>query len=162
PNGDPLVLVAQGASRTFNPSLPQSVVDRALERDHASASAEFLAQFRNDLESFVPLGVVQACVGDYVEVSPRDNVTYFSYVDRSGGGSAWFVLAVSHAEEDDRLVVDAIREIRPPFSPQAVIEEYAALLKTYRIRLVVGDRYAGEFPREIFHKLGIAYKCSDK
>ena len=38
PDGDPLILVAQGTSRDFNPSLPQSVVDRALERDHAAAS----------------------------------------------------------------------------------------------------------------------------
>jgi hypothetical protein len=44
--GDPLILVAQGASQTFNPTLPESVVDRALERDAASASAEYLAQFR--------------------------------------------------------------------------------------------------------------------
>ena len=33
PAGDPLILVAHGASRTFNPSLPQSVVDRALDRE---------------------------------------------------------------------------------------------------------------------------------
>jgi hypothetical protein len=44
--GDPLILVAKGASRDFNPSLPQSVVDRALERDPASACAEFLGEFR--------------------------------------------------------------------------------------------------------------------
>src|SRR5262249_4049510 len=31
--GDPLILVAHGASRTLNPSLPQRVVDRALEKD---------------------------------------------------------------------------------------------------------------------------------
>ena len=35
PAGDPLILVAQGSSRAFNPTLPQSVVDRALERDAA-------------------------------------------------------------------------------------------------------------------------------
>ena len=34
-DGDPLILVAQGASRDFNPSLSQSVVDRALERDRS-------------------------------------------------------------------------------------------------------------------------------
>ena len=62
PDGDPLILVAQGTSRDFNPSLPQSVVDRALERDHASASAEYLAQFRTDIEGFVSFEVVQACV----------------------------------------------------------------------------------------------------
>src|SRR6478736_3532479 len=33
PSGDPSILVAQGTSRTFNPSLPQSIVDRAMERD---------------------------------------------------------------------------------------------------------------------------------
>ena len=37
--GDPRILVAQGASRELNPSLPQSVVDRAMDRDPASAGA---------------------------------------------------------------------------------------------------------------------------
>ena len=46
PTGDPRILVAKGASRDFNPSLPQSVVDRAVERDAAAASAEYLGQFR--------------------------------------------------------------------------------------------------------------------
>lgn len=60
--GDPLILVAQGASRDFNPSLPQRVVDRAMERDPASAAAEYLAQFRTDIESFVAREAVEACV----------------------------------------------------------------------------------------------------
>jgi hypothetical protein len=55
PEGHPLVLVAQGASRDFNPTLPQSVVDRALERDRASALAEYGAQFRVDIEAFISL-----------------------------------------------------------------------------------------------------------
>jgi hypothetical protein len=33
PTGDPLVLVVRAASRVLNPTLPQSVVDRARERD---------------------------------------------------------------------------------------------------------------------------------
>ena len=41
--GDPLILVAHGPSRTLNPSLPQRVVDRALEKDRARATAEYLA-----------------------------------------------------------------------------------------------------------------------
>ena len=46
-DGDPLILVARGASRIFNPTLQQRVVDRALARDHAAAAAEYLAQFRS-------------------------------------------------------------------------------------------------------------------
>ena len=59
--GDPLILVAKGASRDFNPSLPQSVVDRALERDPASACAEFLGEFRSDLQAYVSGEIVEAC-----------------------------------------------------------------------------------------------------
>ena len=53
----------------------------------------------------------------------------------------------------------ATREVRPPFSPEAVIDDFAILLKTYRISKVTGDRYAGEFPRELFRKRGIEYRC---
>jgi hypothetical protein len=62
PDSDPSILVVQGSSREFNPTLPQSVVDRALERDHAAASAEYLAIFRSDIESFVSREAVEACI----------------------------------------------------------------------------------------------------
>ena len=39
----------------------------------------------------------------------------------------------------------------------AVVDDFAALLKSYRVSRVTGDRYAGEFPRELFRKHGIAY-----
>ena len=38
-----------------------------------------------------------------------------------------------------------------------VVHDFAALLKSYRMSRVTGDRYAGEFPRELFRKHGIAY-----
>jgi len=161
PNGDQLILVAQGASRDFNPSLPQSVIDRALERDRAAASAEYLAQFRTDIESFVSFEVVTACVGDYFEMAPLTKYRYSAFTDPSGGSSDSFTLAISH-REGDRIFIDAIREVRPPFSPDAVIKEFSVLLKSYRITRVYGDRYAGEFPRQQFRKLGIEYWCSDK
>jgi hypothetical protein len=161
PDGDPLVLVAQGASRTFNQTLPQSVVDRALERDRSSAEAEYMAQFRSDIETFVSFEVVEACIGDHVEMAPLSTLSYFGFVDPSGGSADSFTLAISHAD-GERAVIDAVREITPPFSPDAVIEEYAALLKSYRVTSVTGDRYAGEFPRELFRKAGIQYVCAEK
>jgi hypothetical protein len=57
------ILVVKGASREFNPSLPQSVIDRAMNRDPIAASAEYLAEFRSaDAESFITRAAVQACV----------------------------------------------------------------------------------------------------
>lgn len=161
PHGDPLILVAQGTSRDFNPSLPQSVVDRALERDRAAASAEFLGQFRNDIEGFVSYEIVQACVGDHAEMAPLPRHSYHAFVDPSGGSADSFTLAISH-RDGERIVVDATREVRPPFSPEAVINDFAELIKSYRVFSVTGDRYAGEFPRELFFKRGISYVCSEK
>jgi hypothetical protein len=43
-----------------------------------------------------------------------------------------------------------------------VVGEFAALIKSYGLRSVTGDRYAGEYPRELFRKLGIAYELSDR
>jgi hypothetical protein len=160
PDGDPLILVAQGSSRDFNPSLPQSVVDRALERDPAAASAEYLAQFRTDIESFVSYEVVQACIGGHFEMAPISGQRYVAFVDPSGGSADSFTMAIGH-RDGECAVIDAAREQRPPFSPEAVIDDLATLLKTYRISKVTGDHYAGEFPRELFRKRGIAYDCAE-
>jgi hypothetical protein len=160
-NGDPRILVAQGTSRDFNPELSQSVIDRAMERDRAHATAEYLAQFRSDIESFVSFEVVRACLGDYVEAAPIAKFGYTAFCDPSGGSADSFTMAISH-REGERIFIDAIREIQPPFSPEAVINEFAALCKQYRVSRIVGDKYAGDFPRELFRKRGIEYRCSDK
>ena len=41
-----------------------------------------------------------------------------------------------------------------------VVEEFAALLKSYGISRVTGDAYAGEWPRERFASHGITYDVS--
>src|SRR5258708_5153133 len=154
--GDPLILVAHGATRALNPSLPQRVVDRALEKDRARATAEYLAQFRTDVEGFVALEAVEACTGDYREMLPAANNYYRAFTDPSGGSDDSFALAISHKSKD-RIIIDAIREARPPFSPDAVVDDFAALLKAYDVTKVVGDHYGGEFVKEPFRKHGIAY-----
>jgi hypothetical protein len=55
-----------------------------------------------------------------------------------------------------------VREFKPPFSPDSVVGEMAALLKSYRISRVTGDRYAGEWSRERFLKHGINYEVSKR
>jgi hypothetical protein len=47
------VLVWQAPTRVMNPSVPQSFIDAETEKDPASASAEYGALFRTDLEAFV-------------------------------------------------------------------------------------------------------------
>ena len=156
-DNDP-VLVWQAPTQTMNPTIPQRVIDEAFERDPADAEAEYFAQFRSDIEG--NRDAVDACVdvGTY-ERPPSPGLKYVAFTDPSGGSSDSFTVAHKDA---DTLFLDAIREVRPPFSPEAVISEYASLLKSYRITKVTGDRYAGEFPRELFRKFNITYQLADR
>jgi hypothetical protein len=161
PDGAPSVLVAKGTTRDFNASIAQSEIDSALERDRARNTAELLAEFRADLESYVSLEVIECCLGSYYEIPPSASTTYYGYADPSGGSKDSFALAIAH-RDGDGVVIDCVREIRPPFLPEAVIAEYATLLKSYGCMKVHGDRYGGEFPREQFQKRGVRYEVSDK
>jgi hypothetical protein len=158
----PSVLVWRAATRVMNPTVKASVIDEATERDPASVAAEWLAEFRTDIESFVSREAVEACIAyDVRERPPRSNLRYHGFVDPSGGSADSMTLAVAH-REDDVIIIDAIRERKPPFSPQDVVAEFSALLKTYRISKIFGDCYAGEWPRERFREHGITYEPSEK
>ena len=156
-------LVWQADTRTMNPSTPQRVIDAEIERDPASAAAEYGARFRSDIEAFVNLEVVNACVSAGVyERPPRPGQRYFGFVDPSGGsGTDSFTLAVSH-RDGDSLFLDSIREAKPPLSPEGIVSEFSDLLKSYGIRKIFGDRYAGMWPVEQFRKHGITYEQSAK
>jgi hypothetical protein len=53
-------LWAKGTSRDFNPELSQKFVDKALERDPEANRAEYLAEFRTDVESLLTQESIQA------------------------------------------------------------------------------------------------------
>ena len=159
---DSPVLVWQADTKTMNPTVPQSVIDEAIERDPANAEAEYGAKFRSDVETFVAREVVdKAVVPDRHELPRIEKHAYVGFVDPSGGSADSMTIAIAH-REDDRAVLDAVREVRPPFSPDDVVIEFSRLLKSYGITTVCGDRYGGLWPRERFQVHGIEYECSEK
>jgi hypothetical protein len=93
------VLVWRAPTRTMNPTVPQSVIDAAMEADPASAAAEYLAQFRTDVETFVTRDVVEAAIiaGRY-ELPRIEHVRYFAFVDPSGGSSDSMTLCIAHMQ----------------------------------------------------------------
>jgi hypothetical protein len=160
-DNDP-ILVWRAATRTMNPTVGQAVIDAATERDPASAAAEYLAEFRSDIESWINREAVEACIAyDVRERAPMERMRYSGFVDPSGGSADSFTMAIGH-KEDDVIVIDAVRERRPPFSPEDVVTEFAQLLQSYNISSITGDRYAGEWPREQFRKHGINYEPAAK
>lgn len=161
---DSPVLVWQAPTRTMNQRIPQRIIDEAMDADPASATAEYLAQFRSDVESFVLREAVEACITPNVlERFPQSEANYVGFVDPSGGSADEMTLAIAHNDRARQtIVIDAVRWFKPPFSPEVVVGEFAQVLKTYRITKIIGDRYAGEWPREQFAKFGIRYEPSAK
>ena len=156
------VLCWRADTASMNPMIDQAVIARAFELDAVAAAAEYGAEFRSDLESYVDRAVVEsAIVPGRFELPPVGGCRYGAFTDPSGGSRDSFTLAIGH-RENEVSILDCIRERKPPFSPEQVVAEYAETLKAYRIRSVSGDRYAGEWPREQFRKHGIEYRTADK
>ena len=150
------------ADARLNCTVPQSVVDAAMEADPASAAAEYMAEFRTDVETFVSRDVVEAAVVAGRHELPRaERVRYHAFVDPSGGSSDSMTLAIAHMQ-GTRAILDLIRERRAPFSPDDVVKEFSDTLKAYGIGGVHGDRFAAEWPRERFRVHEIEYRVSDK
>ena len=131
--------------------LSQRVVDRAMERDEVSARAEYLGEFRCDVQTFRrPRGHRRLHDQGRHELPPASDIPYAAFADPSGGKSDSMTLCIGHLSKDRIVVVDAVREVKAPFQPAPVVAEFAALLKVYRCTKIVGDKYAGEWPTERF------------
>jgi len=153
------VLVWQGDTRSMNPAVDPTIIADA---DEAAAAAEYGAEFRRDIETFVSREAVDAVVVRGRHELPRmAAVEYVAFVDPSGGSQDSMTLAIAHREHAG-TVLDCIRERRPPFSPAEVVAEFVGTLNTYGITRVVGDRYAGEWPRERFREHGVSYDPAEK
>jgi hypothetical protein len=149
------VLVWKAPTQVMNSSVPQRIVDEAYEEDPSRAAAEYGAEFRSDVETYVLREVVEdAVVAGRHELPPVRGLRYFGFVDPSGGSSDSMTMAVCH-REGDVVVVDCVRERRPPFSPQDVCVEFSAAFRSYGIATIESDRYAGAWPVEAFGCHGV-------
>lgn len=152
------VLVAQAPSRTLNPTLPMRVIEDAMKDDAARASAEYLAQFRSDIEAFLSLDQVAAAQRSKpLELPVQAGVRYVAFADPTGGGKDEYTLSIGHRERD-RLVIDLVRGRKG--NPAAITADYAETLKAYGITRVSGDRYAGQWVPTEFSRHGITYAAA--
>jgi hypothetical protein len=172
------VLAIQASSQQMNPTIPQSVIDRAMEADPVAARSEWFAQFRDDIGSFLDSDAIERSIEvGRLERPPQPGVQYVAFCDPSGGAHDAMTLGIAHRatcrtprsaqEERDqqqqpvRVSLDVCRGIQPPFDPANVVKEFAALLKSYRCWTVTGDRYSAEWVVSSFRQHGIQYKHSE-
>ncbi|MBA7496138.1 hypothetical protein ES702_06736 [subsurface metagenome] len=158
--GGPLIWKA--ATKKMNPTIDREIIRVALEEDPAAASAEWEAEFRADIEAFMPPEFIEAVVipGRF-ELPKIEGADYFAFVDPSGGRQDSMTMGIAHKEKDKKVPLDVLRETKPPFQPKIVVKEFSDVLKTYKIKEIESDRYAGEWVTEAFRDQGIKVKNSE-
>ena len=160
PDGDPQILVAKASTRQLNSTIDQRIIDRAVKKDPCAARTEWLGEFRDDIEAFISRDLVESLViPGRIELPPGAH-DHVAFCDPSGGGSDGFTLCIAHAE-GEKIVIDCLREIPPPFNPEHAVREHAKTIDDYHCVEVVGDRYSGTVYEQMFAKFGATYRFSD-
>ena len=93
--------MVRGPSRAFNPLLTEQSVQQALKDDPEGARAEWEAEFRSDLQTFLDEQLIASAI-DYsrpLELPPR-SFKYYGFVDPSGGRHDAYTLCIGHKEGD--------------------------------------------------------------
>ena len=81
----------------------------------------------------------------------------------AAAGRDSMTIAISHLDGTgtDRIpVLDAIRERKPPFSPDDVVREFSMLMKSYGISRATSDQWGGDWIGEAFRKYQITVEPS--
>jgi hypothetical protein len=149
-------LIWRASTESMNPTINLDAIQSAFDEDPHAASSEWSADFRKDITAFLPSEFIDAVVipGRY-ELPKVEKTSYFGFADPSGGRQDSFTLGICHKDENGRIILDVLREKRPPFQPSGVVEEFAEVLKLYKIDQIESDRYAGEWVTEAFRLNGI-------
>jgi len=175
------VLIWRAPTWTMN----QTMTRAELERDfleglgESEFDAEYGANFRSDLESWMPHDLYEAAVDPISHRPPVSGIVYVGFCDpaeglRKGGDSMTFAVAhmarpdgdppafegLDEGEDQRVYFLDKVVEFRPPFNPEAVISEISRVCEEYDISTVHQDRHALAWIASDFQKHGVAVQVS--
>ena len=160
------VLVWRASTAEMNPTIDARRLAREQRVDAPRFAREYLAEFGDDIEAFLPgVWIESVVIEGRRELPPDPSVTYTVTVDPSGGSVAGdeFALNVLYVDGDRFVQVlskgwSSARGQQVNLS--AICAEIAEICRRYRTSTVIGDHYAGEWPKQEFQKVGLFYKAS--
>jgi len=155
-------LVWRATTEKMNPTIDKGIIKDALTDDPEAARAEWKAEFRTDIETFMPPEFIEAVIiPRRFELPKIGGLQYFGFVDPSGGRQDSMTLGIAHRDKSKKVILDVLRENKPPFKPAVVVSEHCEILKMYKISQIEADRYAGEWVSSAFRDHGIKVKNSE-
>jgi hypothetical protein len=152
---DPNVLVIKATTMQLNPTVDAATIAAEIEADPELKRAEYLCEWRTDISSFISSEIYDAAVipGRAV-LSPSPGKCYTAYIDVSGGVSDSHTCGIAAPDGGNLYELAAVRELKTP-DTEAVVSEFAALLRSYGVQEAFADRYGAEWVRQAFERKGI-------
>lgn len=151
---DPSVLVVKATSLQLNPTLDAATIEAEIAADPELKRAEYECQWRSDISNFISSDILDAAiVKGRAVIAPSKDTLCCGFLDVSGGVHDSHTCAVAFSDRDV-AVLAAVRELKTA-DTDAVVAEFATLLKAYGVRQAFADRYGAEWVRTAFDRHGI-------
>jgi hypothetical protein len=151
------VLVIRAAAHELNLSLGAEYLARMAE-DPIAYESEVNGNWAEGTSQLFDESALSACVvAGLREIPPEACPSRVAaFCDPAAGAKRGDRFAVAFGFRDkDRITIAALRAWDPPFSPAAVVAEVADLCRSYRVKKITSDRFAGNVLAEQFRAHGI-------
>jgi len=146
----------------MNPTFSLELLEQERDRSLEKFKREFLAEFTDNVVSWIEPEVLDACIVQGRKELPHvSNGTYAAAVDPAFKQSD-FGLAIAHRTSEGLIVLDHVARWtgskKAPLGFERVCREIADILRGYGIDNVQGDQYAAAAIQQEFLKLGLSYR----
>jgi hypothetical protein len=159
----PGVLVIRASTEMMNSVIDRRFLDEEREKDPVAYRAEYDAFFRDDLESFISVEMMEAVVQKgRGNLPPQRGRTLYAFLDTAGGGGGSSVALAIAMRHRGKVVLVALFEWAPPFDSVKVAREIAERLRQYGIDGATGDHFSGDTWPSLLKSHGIRYRFSKR
>ena len=144
------------------PEFSAAKLEKAQERDDRKYRREYLAEFSEDVSSWIDPEILQMCVmEDRNELPPMPDTFYLAAVD-AGFVRSDFALVIAHFSPNGQLVIDRVERWRgtkkTPVGFECTCKQVVAILRDYDINSLWGDQYCAPIISQELQKSGIRYE----
>jgi len=161
----PSLLVWKASTSNMNPTMTEEMLASLKQRmDPSRFAREFLAEFVEDLETFLPQHLIDAAImtGQTMLAPQPDRFVYSGGIDASGAGEDAFTASIVHDEivdGDTHIVQDFLQGWRKSrggtINLEGIVAEIAGTMHTHNIAAVYADHYAADWVVQSFARHGI-------
>jgi hypothetical protein len=154
--------IFQLATLEMNPDVPAELLEQERERSLERFKREFLAEFTDNVVSWIAPEYLDACIVPDRRQLPRvSDGIYVAAVDPAFKQSD-FALAIAHRTSVDLIVIDRVARwtgsTKAPLGFERVCREIAEILREYGIDKLQGDQLAAAIIQQEFLKLNLTYR----